>query len=210
VSGARDELRRRVSPRYSGRAHLAFTLVSSLAVAALLLAGLRAVRPWEIAVAPAFFLLCSLLEYLEHRFLLHRRTRAASFAFEIHTLEHHRFFTDESYHPDDRRDFAFILFPPRLVAGYMLLVVPLFAAPAWLWLSPNAGRLVGATAALFFFAYEVIHLASHLGERFPIRPRFLCALAEHHRVHHRTELMTAKNFNVVMPLFDRVFGTRAR
>jgi sterol desaturase/sphingolipid hydroxylase (fatty acid hydroxylase superfamily) len=35
-------------------------------------------------------------------------------------------------------------------------------------------------------------------------------LAEHHRLHHRTVLMTTCNFNVVCPIFDWVFGTLRR
>ena len=192
----REELRANVGPRYRGELHLAFTLTASLGVTAALLAQLRGVRAVELLVVPGFFVLCCLLEYLEHRYLLHRRQRYADFAFRIHTLEHHRFFTDVDYRPQSRRDWAFVLFPPRLVVGYLVGFVGLFVLAGQL-ISPNVGWLFGATAAGYFFLYEVVHFGSHFGW-----------LGDHHRVHHRTERMTEYNFGVVIPLFDWIFGTR--
>jgi sterol desaturase/sphingolipid hydroxylase (fatty acid hydroxylase superfamily) len=206
----RDELRAQVGRRYSGAAHLAFTLVVSLGVTVLLYAQVRAPGPLVLLTVPLFFVFCCLLEYLEHRYLLHRRTRLAAMAFRIHTLEHHRFFTDAAFEPESLRDYAFILFPPPLVLGYMLVIVPAFGGLFYLAVSPNVGWLVGGTAALFFFLYEVIHFASHLGDRFPIRLAPLRRLAEHHRLHHRAALMTSCNFNVVCPIFDWAFGTLRR
>jgi hypothetical protein len=206
MSQDREAMRRAVAPWYRGWMHLAFTVGSSIAVTAALAAQVRAPRARELAAAPIFFLLCSLLEYLEHRWLLHRRTRLGAAAFRIHTLEHHRFFTDRDYRPDGSRDWAFILFPPGLVVGYMLVLVPLFGAAAWFALSPNSGLIVGATGAVYFLLYEVIHFASHIGEAMPGWPLFR-RLAEHHRTHHRAELMNDRNFNVVLPLFDWIFRT---
>jgi len=203
----RDELRAGVSPGYSGRSHFAFTTVASSAVTVGLWAQVRAPSVAELALVPGFFVLCCFLEYLEHRYLLHQRTRLGAAAFRIHTLEHHRFYTEEDFQPESLRDYAFILFPPPLVLGYLLGVVPLFGGAAWLLLGANAGWLVGGTAALFFLLYELIHFASHVGATGLPGVRFL---AEHHRLHHRTVLMTTCNFNVVCPIFDWVFGTLRR
>jgi sterol desaturase/sphingolipid hydroxylase (fatty acid hydroxylase superfamily) len=206
----RAELRGNVSARYSGVAHLFFTFGVSIAATIFLYSRTRAPSLAELAAAPIFFVICCLLEYLEHRWLLHVRTRIADPAFRIHTLEHHRFFTDEDFQPEGLRDYAFILFPPPLVLGYMLGVVPLFGGAAYLLISPNVGWLVGGTAALFFLLYELIHLSSHLGDQFPLRLPFLRSLGEHHRLHHHTPSMTTCNFNVVCPIFDWAFGTLRR
>jgi hypothetical protein len=203
----RSELRAKVSRHYSGPAHLAFTLTTSIGVTVALLSRVRNLDSDELFAVPAFFVVCCFLEYLEHRYLLHQRTWLGAAAYRIHTVEHHRFFTDEYFTPDNRRDWAFVLFPPALVLGYMLLVVPLFGAAAYYLFSPNIGYLVGATAALFFFLYEVIHFASHVGERVPWLWRIFRRLGEHHRIHHRPDLMKSFNFNVVCPLFDWLFGT---
>ncbi len=202
----RDELRRTISPRYSGGAHFAFTTLSSLGATVALAAAavLRGARPLDWLAFPITLIACMLGEYCEHRWLLHRRTKLAPFAFRIHTLEHHVFFTETDFRPDDRRDFAFVLFPPGLVLGYLFGFVPLFGVIGWLLISPSVGLLVASATAFFFFAYEMIHFGSHIGTRWP----FFRWLAEHHRIHHRTELMTTRNFNVVFPLFDWIFGTR--
>jgi hypothetical protein len=201
---SRDELRKNISPRYSGIAHFAFTVTMSLGTTVGLAAFVRGLRPVELwAIAASFVLFC-LIEYTEHRWLLHKRRAFAPFAFRIHTLEHHVFFTDDNFLPEGRRDYHFVLFPPGLVLGYHLGAVPVFTAIGWLAFSRNVGLLVGSTTAFFFFAYEMVHFASHIGSKIPgVR-----WLAEHHRIHHKTELMTSCNFNVVFPIFDWVFRTR--
>jgi sterol desaturase/sphingolipid hydroxylase (fatty acid hydroxylase superfamily) len=199
--GERETFRANVPRWYRGEAHLAFTMLSSLGMTAALLAQLRGVRAAELWAVPAFFVFCCFAEYLEHRYLLHRNSRASAFAFRIHTLEHHRFFTYGDFAPESRRDWAFVLFPPRLVLAYLVVVAGGFTLLGRL-ITANVGWLVGATAAGFFFLYEVVHFASHYGAA--------GWLGEHHRVHHRVERMTGYNFNVVFPLFDWIFGTRAR
>jgi len=173
--------------------------VSSLAVTLALAWQVRAPSLAELIAVPGFFLFCCLFEYLEHRYILHKNSRATAFAFRIHTLEHHRFFTDVDFRPQSRRDWAFVLFPPRLVVGYLAGAVGLFVLLGRL-ISPNVGWLFGATAAAYFFSYEVVHFCSHYG--------LAGWLGEHHRIHHRTERMTGYNFGVVLPLFDWIFGTR--
>jgi hypothetical protein len=170
-----------------------------LGVTLALLSRVRGLRAAELWAVPGFLIFCSLGEYLEHRFLLHRNSRLGAVAFRIHTLEHHRFFTETDFVPDSRRDWAFVLFPPRLVVGYLVGVAGLFTLAGRL-ISPNVGWLFGASSAAFFFLYELVHFGSHFG--------LLGWLGEHHRVHHRADLMTGYNFNVVFPLFDWIFGTR--
>jgi hypothetical protein len=198
--GDREEFRATVPGWYRGELHLLFTLVSSLGMTVGLCLQIHQLRLVELWTVPLFFVFCSLAEYLEHRFLLHRNSRMSALAFRIHTLEHHRFFTDTEFVPEGRRDWAFVLFPPRLVVGYLVAIVGPFTLLGRL-ISPNVGWLTGATAAAFFFLYEVVHFCSHFG--------WAGWLGEHHRIHHRTELMTGYNFNVVLPLFDWLIGTRA-
>jgi hypothetical protein len=201
----RAELRERIGRWYRGEAHLLFTFTVSLGVTALFAARARQVRPAEWLALPAFFLFCCFAEYLEHRYLLHQR-RFGEFAFRIHTLEHHAFFTVEEFGTDSRRDYFYVLFPPLLVLGYMGLVVTSFGALCYWLISPNVGFLVAATGAFFFFLYELIHFGSHREWRLPLFRQ----LGEHHRRHHETELMTTRNFNVVCPVFDWLFGTVQR
>jgi Fatty acid hydroxylase superfamily len=198
----REELRARIGRWYRGEAHFAFTFVTSLGVIALYLSRLHGVRPLEWLAVPAFFLFCGFVEHLEHRYLLHQR-RLGGFAFRIHTIEHHAYFTLEEFRPEDRRDYFYVLFPPLLLLGYMTFLATGFGALFYWLVSPNVGFLVAATAALYFFLYELIHFGSHLEWQLPLFKQ----LGEHHRRHHKTELMTTRNFNVVLPLFDWLFGT---
>ncbi len=203
----RDEFRKTIPRWYRGGLHALFTYGTSVIVVALCWSRVRAVAWWEPLSVPLFFLLAGFIEHCEHRWLLHRNSWLGRGAFRIHTLEHHRFFNYEDFQPEDKRDYGFILFPPLLVVGYMLVLVPAFGAAFYFLVSPNVGFFVAGTGALYFFCYEVIHLASHLGDRFPVKWRWLQWMGEHHRIHHNTELMTTHNFNVVLPLYDALFGT---
>ena len=86
----------RIPANYSGRRHLATTVGFSLLVAAISLALLDGVRPFEWLTVPLTFLYCNLAEYLGHRGPMHRKTRFLESIFHRHTVEHHAFFTDES------------------------------------------------------------------------------------------------------------------
>jgi hypothetical protein len=205
MAGARDELRGKISRFYRGELHFAFTFTVSGGATVWLASQVREVRPLEWLAVPGFFLFCCLIEYLEHRYLLHQR-RFGELPFRLHTLEHHGFYTVEDFKPESRRDYAYVLFPPLAVIGYLILVVSGFGALAGWLISPNVGFLVGATAAAFFFLYELIHFGSHLEWKLP----GFRQLGQHHRIHHETELMTTRNFNVVCPVFDWIFGTLQR
>jgi hypothetical protein len=128
---ARRALRERTSRWYRGELHFLFTFSLSLGATGFLLSRLRQVRPAEWLALPLFFLFCCFAEYLEHRYLLYQR-RFGEFAFRTHTLEHHSFFTIDS-----RRDFAYVLFPPLLVLGYLGLVVRRSPPPATSWSRPT-------------------------------------------------------------------------
>lgn len=198
----RASLRKKVPRLYHGYVHMAFTTVISLGSAAYLFARVEHATPLEWLALPGILVLASLLEYAEHRFVLHREVPGGAFAYKIHTLEHHRFFTDTEFLPKDHRDLFFVLFPLKLAFGYVFVTV---FPVAWLvgWLAtPNAGAMAGAGSALFFFLYEVIHFSSHLG--------WNSWIARHHRLHHDRKLMGVANFNVVLPVFDWMFGTLRR
>jgi len=210
VARVRASLRAEVPRFYHASLHLGFSAAVSLGVAFGLVAGIHELRLAELACVPAFFVFCTLCEYLGHRYLLHRSSWIGRFTYQKHTLRHHRFYTDEQFRPQSQRDFAYILFPPAGVLVYMLIAVCPFVALFTLAVSRNAGRLVGATSAVFFLLYELVHLASHFGDRRSAGGSWRRTMSQHHRIHHRVDLMTRCNFNIVAPIFDEVFGTRRR
>ena len=204
-----DYRRREISPFYSGWLHLGFTSSVCLGVLALALLSLHRVAPWELLIVVATFLYANTVEYLLHRFPMHRRFDPLRILHTRHTLQHHRFFTSRAMSYETSRDFKMVMFPPTMV---VLFVVT--ALPAWyligLLASGNASWLFLATAVGYFLSYELLHFAYHLPEdSFIARLPFMAALRRHHTAHHDVKLMSLYNFNVTFPICDRLFGTIA-
>ena len=211
VSGYRIRFRREsVSKRYSGWLHFAFTSSVCSGLIAYALSSLDRVAAWELAAIPATFVFGNGVEYVLHRFPMHRRLRPVGIMYSRHTLLHHRYFTARAMSYETSSDIKAILFPP-----VMVVVLAALIAPVWLLLrsfaSPDAAWLFYATALGYFLSYEWLHFAHHLPQnslvaRLPGMP----ALRRHHTAHHETRLMSRCNFNVTFPIFDYVFGTRHR
>ena len=65
-----------------------------------------------------------------------------------------------------------------------------------------------ATAVAYVLSYEWLHLAHHLPAEGAIgRLRVARWARRHHQRHHEPHLMHRWNFNVTVPLWDRVRGT---
>lgn len=197
-----------IGPGYSGWLHFAFTTIGSLATIGFATSRLVNVRPLEWALVPLFFLIANFGEYLGHRGPMHHRRRGLSLVFIRHTLQHHRFFTDEAMACESARDFKIMLFPPVMllffIGGMSLPIGALF----YLLVSPNAGWLFGIVGIGYFLLYEWLHFLYHLPDEGAVRRiPFLAALRRHHQAHHDPSLMTRWNFNITFPIADRLFGT---
>ena len=126
----------------------------------------------------------TLLEYLLHRFLLHRSSVFAG----MHAVHH-----------DSPR--AYVGTPTWVSLGTFWLVVFL---PVWWGVSFNIASGLTAGVMMGFLWYGVVHHVIHYR-----RPRVLASwmLASRHR-HLRHHYSTqAGNFGVTIPLWDYVFGT---
>lgn len=202
---------RRISSRYSGPAHLATTIVLSLAVVAWSGVLLENVSPREWLTVPLTFLYANLSEYLGHRGPMHHRTRLLGKVFERHALEHHSFFTDEAATFETSRDYKAVLFPPLLVAFFIGCFALPVGALLYVLASPNVGLLFVLTAVLYFLNYELLHFAYHSNPHSWLgRLPFVSSLRQHHITHHNRRLMMHYNFNITYPLCDYLFGTRFR
>ena len=195
---------------YRPRLHLLATTLSVVGPAGFWFSQLRAIRPLELLIVPAMLVFGSAFVWSLHRFVLHRRLPGLRFAYQLHTRRHHRFFTHDRSEPEQPCDLHTVLFPPAfgpsaaVVAGLIGWGIAQAGAH-------NAGCLFAAMSALYFGLYELVHFASHLPAGHPVlRMPGLSALREHHRMHHVPVLMTQRNFNVVLPLFDWLLGTRYR
>lgn len=152
-----------------------------------------------------FFLYSSLFEYVYHRWVLHRHWRLLQYSYRIHTLDHHRVFGgDATYHVQREEDRDLILFQ-----WWQVLILLAGNAPVVWAVQLATGVPVfwgGMTAlAAYYGVYEYLHWRMHnpAGEWIE-RARVFQFLSAQHRDHHHR---WGRNFNVVLPLGDLLFGT---
>jgi hypothetical protein len=212
VAGFRERYREaEIGPAYRGWLHFAFTSLSCIGVVVFCLARLQHVTPLEWLTVPAVFLYANLVEYLGHRGPMHHPVRGLGLLFRRHTLQHHRFFTDDAMSFESSRDFKAVLFPPVMI----LFFIGGFGVPMWLILhylaSANVAWLGVATGMAYYLNYEWLHFAYHCDPDSRIgRIPGLQALRRLHLRHHDPQMMSRFNFNITYPVGDWLFGTLRR
>jgi len=200
-----------IPARYSGTAHALFTfgVVPVILAACLLQLGAVSWREW--LVVPASLVYANLVEYLGHRWPMHRPFPGLGLIYKRHAGQHHRFFTHEAMPVGSRRDFRVLLFPPVLVVFFF----GGFAVPVWFLLeafvSANVAWLFVATGIAYYLNYEVLHTAYHMPDgHWLARIGLVRRLRWLHQAHHDPRLMASRNFNITYPLGDWLFGTLYR
>lgn len=149
----------------------------------------------------------STVEWGLHRFVMHKPVGNFRYAFNAHTLVHHNIFkADHTYHLRDNKDknkipMAWWNGPLLILLGSIPPVIVLALTPlSWYFLIEFV-----VLCAAYYGAYEYLHWCMHLpkARRLEISYPFR-RLNGHHLLHHR---YMHKNFNVVLPLADFIFGT---
>jgi len=187
---------------------LAVITGACVASSVFLLLNLESLSWWHLLTVPLAFVVSNFVEYVAHRWPMHRPTIFGKHIYKKHAAIHHRYFTYEDMVLEESKDLYEILSNPRHIVAFLVLsIIPVSALLCLL--SWNLGFLFAATAILYYLAYEWIHLASHMPPEhwIPSLP-VLRSLCDHHRKHHDTRRMREANFNIAFPLFDRLFGTR--
>jgi hypothetical protein len=198
----------RIPRGYSGTIHLALTVGASLVVVVYCLFQVKDVRPVEWLTLPITFLYANVTEYVAHRGPMHHRYPGLGMVFKDHTLEHHRYFTNEWMELEGMRDLAAILFPPVNLALFVGVSGVLVAFLLGTWISANVGYLFLAVALGYYANYELFHLAYHMPEKSRVgRLPFMETLRLHHTRHHDPQLMSKFCFNITYPICDLIFGT---
>ncbi|HVV85129.1 MAG TPA: sterol desaturase family protein [Kofleriaceae bacterium] len=203
----RDELRRWIPAGYRPVLHLAAMFgLGAAAIAWLAVADIAHAPLRHLLLVPALLLGASLLEYVAHRWVMHARHRLTEPAWAAHVGRHHHYYRADAPTWDRARDIWLILFSPIDVVALAAIVGgPL--ALLWHLVGASDGALVVATCVAYFLAYEALHLTFHLPDGHPLlRVRALAARRAHHLRHHQLA-DTHANYAVVLPLWDRVFGT---
>lgn len=210
VEDFREQFRQdRIGTHYRGWLHFAFTSLASLAVIFAAAMQVAAPTTLELLVVPATFLFANFAEYMGHRGPMHhRRGGAFDILFVRHTLEHHRFFTEEDMSYATPRDFAAVLFPPVMLFFFLGVIATPIALLLFAIASNNVAWLFVATAVGYFLNYEWLHFAYHQPpESWISRLPAMKTLRRLHSRHHNPKLMASSNFNITYPIFDKLFGT---
>jgi Fatty acid hydroxylase len=161
---------------------------------------------WFAAGFLFWTILDSFMEWLLHRYVMHRPLGKFRYPFRAHALVHHRVFrADDSYHLQCENDKETI--PMAWWNGPVLVTLAVLPALPLTWVLGSWSFLAGAAAATiaYFGMYEYLHWCMHLPKQRVIeRSGLFFRLNGHHLLHHR---YMHKNFNVVLPLADLCFGT---
>jgi hypothetical protein len=203
----RADYRARISPWYSGLAHV--FMIYALGAAMLWVAIGHIHQPsWtEWLVVPVVFLLSNIFEWALHRFIMHRPVKGLMGIYKRHTLAHHQFFTDAEPTVDGIRDFRIVFFPPYALITFMAMS----AVGAWVlslvW-STNAAWLLICTTTGMYLNYELFHWCCHVKDDRVVRHiPFVNTLRRHHIAHHNQSIMMDWNMNLTYPIADWLFGT---
>lgn len=203
----RERYRAAVHPRYNPWLHGGFVLAYGALCIALLWSTLDRVQPLEWLTVPVALLFFNLTIYVAHRWLGHHKQAFARMFYARHAGDHHSFFVPGHMTYDGARDWRVILFPAWLIVLHSLL----FALPLWGLIRPfnsNVAALFASCTLLGYLAYEVFHACEHLPAGHPLaRLPWIRQMRRLHELHHRRELMQERNFNIVLPLMDYLFGT---
>jgi dihydroceramide fatty acyl 2-hydroxylase len=181
--------------RWFGRTHPAVPALvfAPLVVTALLYGQAHASIGFLIAAFVAGFLGLTLLEYVLHRFLLHRTPgpdRASQIAAFLRHGYHHVYPNDEGR----------LVLPPMATLPMGVGVAAVYA----LCLSPGVAAAAFAGTAAGYIAYDSMHWWLHHGRSNSRAGRWL---KRYHLLHHHQGIEA--RFGVSTPLWDFVFGTYA-
>lgn len=146
----------------------------------------------------------SFYEWYFHKYWMHM-PRTPKEAFRGHTIVHHGLYKgDDSYFVPEEEHPTHILLKPYALPAIVAMHLPI------MWLIERFichNTMIGAVTAtiLYFLVYEYTHWNMHVPRKhFIERFRWFQFLRHHHHLHHK---YFQKNFCVLFPLADVVFGT---
>ncbi|POA50490.1 sterol desaturase [Pseudomonas sp. MPR-ANC1] len=203
----RSRYRAAIHPFYNPWLHGAFVLLFGVLAIGAFWSGVDQVHWLEWLTVPLTLLFFNFGVYMVHRHLGHHKKAFAKLFYARHAGDHHSFFTPGHMTYDSARDWRVILFPAWLIVIHTLLIT----LPLW-WLiaqvNANVAGLFGGCMVLGYLTYEVFHAAEHLPPANPLtRLPWIRQMRRLHELHHRRERMQERNFNIVLPLMDYLFGT---
>ncbi|KAA0968685.1 SRPBCC family protein [Pseudomonas sp. ANT_H12B] len=203
----RARYRADIHPLYNPWLHGAFVLLFGLLAIAGFWSTVHQVQPLEWLAVPLTLLFFNFGVYMVHRHLGHHKKSFARMFYARHAGDHHSFFAPGHMTYSSARDWRVILFPAWLIVLHTVVIT----LPLW-WLlvqfDANVAGLFGGCLVLGYLMYEVFHACEHLPPENPVtRLPWIRQMRRLHELHHRREVMQERNFNIVFPLMDYLFGT---
>jgi hypothetical protein len=198
----------RIPKYYSGILHACFTATVLILPIIYFSSQLENISWKEFLAFPFMLVFGNWVEYMSHRYPLHHSYPGMRKTYQIHTREHHQYYTDQAISFETPRDFILVFFPWW---SPVLTVISAFVAAYGIigpLISPNVGFIVGLMIPGFFLFYELMHFYFHLPDENPLTNIPVLRSIRHlHKVHHNQRFMTHYNFNVTFPLGDWIYGT---
>ena len=205
----RRDYRSEVAGWYNGFAHILVIYAIGGTASYIYAQHLGNVLWWEWMAIPVMVVFCNIFEWLLHKEVMHRRIdgRGLVAIYQRHTLNHHRFFTDQEMRFRDHKDWRVTVFPPYAMVIFILMSIPLGLIGGFL-VSSNVGWLIMFTTTGMYLVYEFMHFCCHVDENAFVRYCPLVnTLRRHHTAHHNSRLMMDVNMNLTFPIADWLFGS---
>jgi hypothetical protein len=209
----RFERGQHLEPGYSPWRHMASTAVIAALLAAFGLTLAERAHPLDWALMPIFLVIANLLEWAVHRYPMHH-PMTPRVMYKNHAMMHHIAFTERNMPVTAARELGLVMMPWYTMIGLFVVASPVMLLAAALR-GPGLAGVFLLGAVVYFLCYETLHALYHLPDATLARsglgrlPLFR-AMRAHHTHHHVLRRMSAANFNVTVPLWDWVFGTRER
>lgn len=202
----KQAFRESVSARIDGKWYALLNLVVLLSILVALAVAIPKYQNYFFFLLPAYFVFCNFLEYLLHKYPMHRKIKGFGVVYE-HVTIHHNFYANESFYFEEARDYYAAILPYYIFIG--LTATILVGSGVVYILSDLSNALFFALVAYgYYLMYELLHFSYHANESSFVKSfRLINWLAKQHIEHHQTKLMAHYNFNITFPLFDLVFGT---
>ncbi len=119
----RQEYRARIAGWYNGFVHVAVIYIIGLTAIWIYIQHLENVQWWEWLAIPVVGAGCNIFEWYLHRYVMHKPRQWKGFRaiYDRHTLNHHRFFTDQEMRFRDQTDWRVTVFPPYALVIFILI-----------------------------------------------------------------------------------------
>ena len=159
---------------------------------------------WEWLLVIPVFLAGNLVEWLMHRYVMHRLVDvfALRAIYDRHTRQHHQYFTDAEHTINSVREFRIVFFPWRVLAVFATSGL-LLGWIATQLVNANAGYILFVTMVAQYLTYETFHFCCHVPENWFVRNApFINTIRRHHTAHHNQGIMMKYNMNLTFPIAD--------